>query len=120
VNIRLFPAITKSTSAVHHRSADYRDSRGNIWESGRTPIPSQSLIVPQGQLTLFSSGTMIAQPLTQLITKTHPTGRRRSSTSRDDLKKAENRCGLDVHTLYCILTPDQSWQPNSRALCRGN
>jgi outer membrane protein TolC len=58
--------------------------------------------LPQGQKTLISSGTMIAQPLTQLI-RIHEANRIAAAevaVSRDDVKKAENQIALQVHSLY--------------------
>jgi outer membrane protein TolC len=58
--------------------------------------------VGQGNLTLFSSGTMLAEPLTQLI-RIRAANRiavAELAASRDDVKKAENQVALEVHTLY--------------------
>jgi outer membrane protein TolC len=67
-----------------------------------TPIPSQAVTLLQGELTLESSATIVAQPLTQLI-RIHAANRMAAAEvaiSREDLKKAENQVALDVHTLY--------------------
>jgi outer membrane protein TolC len=98
-----FPAITNQSNALHITDLQIVEiPTGTFGRVAGTPIPTQSLIIPQGQLTLFSSGTMIAQPLTQLI-RIHAANRIAAAevaASRDDLKKAENQVGLDVHTLY--------------------
>jgi outer membrane protein TolC len=66
------------------------------------PIPPQGNILPQGKLTLYSSGTQISQPLTQLvrIRQANRIAAAEVAISRDDLKKAENQVALDVHILY--------------------
>ncbi len=98
-----FPAITNQSNALHVTDLQIVEVPVGIF--GRvagTPIPSQNLIIPQGQLTFFSSGTMIAQPLTQLI-RIHAANRIAAAevaASRDDLKKAETQVALDVHTVY--------------------
>ena len=98
-----FPSITNQSNALHITELQIVEIPAGIF--GRvagTAIPSQNLIIPQGQLTFFSSGTMIAQPLTQLI-RTHAANRIAAAevaASRDDLKKAETQVALDVHTLY--------------------
>jgi outer membrane protein TolC len=65
-------------------------------------VPSQNRILPQGQTTLYSSGTQLSQPLTQLI-RTHDANRMAAADvaiSQDDLKKAENEVALQVHSAY--------------------
>jgi outer membrane protein TolC len=98
-----FPAITNQSNALHITDLQIIEiPAGTFGRVAGTPIPTQSLIVPQGQLTFFSSGTMIAQPLTQLI-RIHAANRIAAAevaVSRDDLKKAETQVALDVHTLY--------------------
>jgi outer membrane protein TolC len=98
-----FPAITNQSNALHITDLQFVEiPAGTFGIVGATPIPAQGLILPQGQLTLFSSGTQISQPLTQLI-RIHQANRIAASevaASRDDLKKAENQVALDVHTLY--------------------
>jgi outer membrane protein TolC len=98
-----YPAITNQSSALHITDLQIVEiPAGTFGRVVGTPIPSQSLIIPQGQLTLFSSGTMIAQPLTQLI-RVHAANRIAAAevaASRDDLKKAEIQVALDVHALY--------------------
>ena len=98
-----FPAITNQSNALHVTDLQIIElPAGTFGSVAGTLIPSQNLIVPQGQLTFFSSGTMIAQPLTQLI-RVHAANRVAAAelaASRDDLKKAETQVALDVHTLY--------------------
>jgi outer membrane protein TolC len=50
----------------------------------------------------MSSGTMISQPLTQLIRihQTNQIAAAEVAASRDDLKKAENQVALQVHRVY--------------------
>jgi outer membrane protein TolC len=67
-----------------------------------TGIPAQGLALGQGKNTFMSSGTMLAQPLTQLI-RVHAQNRMAAAevaTSRNDLKKAENQVAIRVHSLY--------------------
>jgi outer membrane protein TolC len=67
-----------------------------------TAIPTQGLSLGQGKKTFVSSGTMLAQPLTQLI-RVHAKNRIAAAevaTSRNDLKKAEIQAAIQVHSLY--------------------
>ena len=98
-----FPAITNQSNVLHITDLQIVEiPAGTFGIVGATPIPAQGLLLPQGQLTLFSSGTQISQPLTQLI-RIHQANRIAAAevaVSRDDLKKAENQVALDVHSLY--------------------
>jgi outer membrane protein TolC len=98
-----FPAITNQSNALHITELqNVVIPAGAFGTVAGTFVPSQGLILPQGQLTLFSSGTQISQPTTQLI-RIHAANRIAAAeiaASRDDLKKAENQVALQVHELY--------------------
>ena len=98
-----FPSITNQTNALH--VTDLQNiviPAGALGTAAGSLNPAQNVGLPQGQKTLFSSGTMISQPLTQLI-RIHEANRIAAAevaVSRDDLKKAENLVALQVHSLY--------------------
>ncbi len=97
-----FPSITNQSNALHVTDLQIIEiPAGAFGRVAGILVPTQGLIVPQGQLTFFTSGTMLAQPLTQLI-RVHAANRIAAAevaASRDDLKKAETQVALDVHTL---------------------
>lgn len=98
-----FPAITNQSNALHITELqNVVIPAGAFGVVGGTLIPAQGLILPQGQLTLVSSGTSIAQPLTQLIRirQANRIAAAEIVVSRYDLKKAENQVALQVHALY--------------------
>src|ERR1700737_1999190 len=98
-----FPSITNQTNVLH--VTDLQNvviPAGAFGTTAGSLNPAQNVGLPQGQKTLFSSGTMISQPLTQLI-RIHAANRIAASevaVSRDDLKNAENQVALQVHALY--------------------
>jgi outer membrane protein TolC len=98
-----FPAITNQSNALHITDLQNIQIPAGAFGTGAGAfIPAQSVTLPQGQKTLLSSGTMISQPLTQLI-RIHQQNRIAAAevaVSRDDLKKAENEVAVQVHTLY--------------------
>jgi outer membrane protein TolC len=98
-----FPELTNQSNALHITDLQIIElPAGSFGVIDGVPIPARSLTVPQGSLTFYSSGTMLAQPLTQLI-RIHAANRIAAAElagSREDLKKAENQVALDVHTLY--------------------
>jgi len=98
-----FPNLTNESNALHiSELQDLFIPPGAFGTAGGVPIPNRNTVLPQGKQTLFSSGTMLAQPLTQLL-RIHQENRIAAAeiaTSRDDLKNAENEIALQVHALY--------------------
>jgi outer membrane protein TolC len=98
-----FPSITNQSNALHVTELqNIVIPAGTLGTAGGSLVPAQSVALPQGQRTLFSSGTQISQPLTQLI-RIHQANRMAAAqvaVTREDLKKTENQIALDVHTLY--------------------
>jgi len=98
-----FPQITNQSNAL--RITDLENitlPAGAFGAAAGALVPAQSISVGQGQKALFSSGTQITQPLTQLI-RIHAANRiaaAEAAASRDDVKKAENEIALEVHALY--------------------
>jgi outer membrane protein TolC len=75
---------------------------GGLGHAGSSLIPPVGVSVLQGNKNIYSSGTMVTQPLTQLI-RIHQQNRMAAADvaiSRDDLKKAENEIAVQVHTIY--------------------
>ena len=98
-----FPSITNQSNALH--ITDLQNiviPAGALGTVGGSFVPARSVALPQGQKTLFSSGTMISQPLTQLIRirEANRIATAEVAASRDDLKKAENQVALQAHALY--------------------
>jgi len=98
-----FPTITNQSNILHVTELqNFTISQGTFGSVSGTPVPTRNTLVPQGKNTFYSSGTMIAQPLTQLL-RIHQENRAALAEiagSRDELKNAENEVALDVHTLY--------------------
>jgi outer membrane protein TolC len=98
-----FPTITNESNALHITELQNLAIPPGVFGSvAGVPIPARSTALPQGKQTLFSSGTMLAQPLTQLlrIRQDNRIAAAEIATSRDDLKNAENEIALQVHALY--------------------
>src|SRR5215472_15632132 len=98
-----FPVINNESNALHITDLQFVGiPSGAFGTVAGLPVPGQQITLPQGQLTFYTSGTQISQPLTQLI-RIHQTNRisvAELMISRDDLKRMENQVALDVHTLY--------------------
>ena len=98
-----FPVITNQSNALHINALqDVSIPPGAFGTPAGVPIPNVNTTVLQGKNMLISSGTMIAQPLTQLL-RIHQENRIAAAevaSSRDDLRYAENEIALQVHALY--------------------
>ena len=98
-----FPTITNESNALHiSELQNLSVPPGAFGTAAGVPVPAGNTALPQGKNTLFTSGTMVAQPLTQLL-RIHQENRIAAAevaTSRDDLKNTENQIALQVHALY--------------------
>ncbi len=98
-----FPSITNQSNALHiSELQNIGIPAGAFGTAGGSLIPAHGVTLPQGQQTFVSSGTMIAQPLTQLIRirQSNRIAAAEVAVSRDDLKRAETQVALRVHSLY--------------------
>jgi outer membrane protein TolC len=76
---------------------------GSLGTVGGTPIPVTSDILNQGGRTLVTSGTTLAEPLTQLFTRVKPSNdiaRADLNATRANSQETENEVALKVHQLY--------------------
>jgi outer membrane protein TolC len=98
-----YPVLTNQSNILHiSELQDLSLPQGSLGTSGGIPIPEQTAVIRQGNNTLYSSGTQLTQPLTQLL-RIHQENRVaavETATSRSDLKAAENEVALQVHALY--------------------
>ena len=98
-----FPTLTNQSNALHITELQQVGiPAGAFGVVSGTAVPAQGVSLGQGQKTFMSSGTMLTQPLTQLIRVQHQNriAAAEVATSRNDLKKAENQVAIQVHTLY--------------------
>ena len=98
-----FPTITNQSNALHiSELQNITLPPGSLGNVAGVPVPPQSISVSQGKQTLYSSGTMVAQPLTQLL-RVHQENRiakAEIASSQAELKSAEDEIALEVHALY--------------------
>src|SRR6516162_6409955 len=98
-----FPTITNQSNALHITELQALNvPPGAFGTVSGVPIPAVNTNLQQGKQTLYSSGTMIAQPLTQLlrIRQENRAAAADIRNARDELKNSENEVALAVHTLY--------------------
>lgn len=68
-------------------------------------VPHGDVLITQGSQTFETSGTTLAQPLTQLIRirQANRIAASETASSRADVKKAENEIAVKVHELYFAI-----------------
>jgi outer membrane protein TolC len=98
-----YPTITNQSNALHITELqNVVIPAGAFGNSSGALVPSQNINLQQGKQTLFSSGTMITQPLTQLlrVRQANRAAFAEIAASKDELKSAENEVALRTHALY--------------------
>jgi outer membrane protein TolC len=98
-----FPSLTNQSNIIHFTNLQNIDvPAGALGTVGAALVPGQNVVILQGQNTIYSTGTMVSQPLTQLfrIHAQNQIAAAQVSGSKDDLQKAENDLALQVHSLY--------------------
>jgi outer membrane protein TolC len=100
-----FYPVLKNDSAVHHIT----ELQGVVLPAGSLshgtsagPIPAETVRIDQGASTSYTSGTELAQPLTQLF-RIHAGVKAADAdlaTSRIQANDARNAIALEVHQLY--------------------
>jgi outer membrane protein TolC len=98
-----FPSLTNQSNLLHVTDLEtVAIPAGGFGHVGGALIPPVGASLLQGNKNVYSSGTMLSQPLTQLI-RIHQRNRIAAAEvalSRDDVKKAENEIAVQVHTVY--------------------
>jgi outer membrane protein TolC len=98
-----FPSLTNQSNLLHVTDLEtIAIPAGGLGHVGSALIPAAGASLLQGNKNVYSSGTMLSQPLTQLI-RIHQQNRIAAAEvalSRDDVKKAENEIAVRVHTVY--------------------
>jgi outer membrane protein TolC len=84
-----YPILTNESNVLHITELqNLQIPQGAFGNVAGSLVPAQSTTLPQGKDTFISSGTMLAQPITQLL-RIHQQNR-----------IAENEVALQVHALY--------------------
>ena len=102
-----FPKLTNESNVLHttaFQSIEIPAGAFGVLPDVGT-VPTRNTLIDQGKQTFVGSGTMLAQPLTQLI-RIHQADRIAKSeigATRDEVKKAETEVALRVHELYYAI-----------------
>jgi len=99
-----FPQIKNESTVLHITELEGAHFPAGAFGSPPStgPIPSQSVIVDQGALTAYTSGTGLAQPLTQMF-KIHESNRAATAdinSAKIQVTQAEDEIALNVRQLY--------------------
>jgi outer membrane protein TolC len=99
-----FPQIKNESTVLHITELEgVNFPAGSFGSPPATgPIPSQSLVIDQGGLTAYTSGTGLAQPLTQMfkIRESNRAATADINSAKIQVNQAENEIALKVRQLY--------------------
>ena len=99
-----FPTLQNQSTAVRLTDTQFvQIAAGSLGTVNGTPVPTESETINQGSRTLVTSGTMLEQPLTQLLTRVKPANdmaRAELNATRANARETENEVALRVHMLY--------------------
>lgn len=105
-----YPVLKNQSSVLHITELEgVKISAGALGETSTGPIPAETLNIGQGGATSYTSGTELAQPLTQILkiragVKAADADLNSARIQSDD---AENGIALLVHKLYYNLLIEQ-------------
>jgi len=99
-----FPTLSNQTLLFHLTDTQFiQIGAGSLGTVTGTPIPTQSVTLNQGGLTIVTSGTGLVQPLTPLFTRIKPANdaaRAELNATRASAQETENEIALRVHEIY--------------------
>ena len=102
-----FPEIKNQSNFLHTTALENieipRGAFGLVPNAG--VVPNHDILIDQGNQTFVTSGTSLAQPLTQLIRirQANRIATSEVAASREEVRKAENEVAVTVHQLYYAL-----------------
>jgi outer membrane protein TolC len=102
-----FPTIQNESRVFHVTDTQLIQlPAGSLGTVGGTPIPTAPATINQGGRTLITSGTQLAQPITQLFTRVKPANEiagAELSAQRANAQETQNEIALKVHQIYYRL-----------------
>jgi outer membrane protein len=106
-----FPLLRNDSYIAHLTDTQFIGiPAGGLGTVGGTPIPAQSTILNQGDLTIVTSGTQLTQPLSELwrVKSANDVARAELNETRSKERQTENEVALKVHQLYYRILVLQS------------
>jgi outer membrane protein TolC len=102
-----FPSVTNESRIFTVTDTQFiQIAAGHLGTVDGTPIPTQPTTLNQGGKTFVTSGTTLAQPLTQLFTRVKPANDAAQAdvnASRANSQETQNEVALKVHEIYYQL-----------------
>jgi outer membrane protein TolC len=98
-----FPLLRNDSSVAHLTDTQFIGiPAGGLGVVGGTPIPAQSTILNQGDLTIVTSGTQLTQPLSDLwkVKSANDVAKAELNETRSKARQTENEVALRVHQVY--------------------
>jgi outer membrane protein TolC len=95
---------------------------GSLGTVDGTPIPVQSALLHQGDVTIVTSGTQLTQPLSQLwkVKSANDLAKAAVNETRSQARQTENEVALKVHQIYYGILIAQSHKEAALAKIRAS
>jgi outer membrane protein TolC len=117
-----FPSITNESRVLRVTDTQFiQIPAGALGTVAGSPIPAQPATLNQGGKTFVTSGTGLAQPLSQLFTRVKPSNdlaRADLDATRANEKETENEIALQVHEIYYQILVTQLHSQATQAKIR--
>jgi len=98
-----FPLLRNDSNLAHLTDTQFIGiPAGGLGIVGGTPIPAQSTVLNQGDLTIVTSGTQLTQPLSELwkVKSANDVAKAELNETRSKAHQTENEVALKVRQLY--------------------
>jgi outer membrane protein TolC len=98
-----FPNLRNDSNVGHLTDTEFIAIRqGSLGTAAGTPIPQQTTVLNQGELTFVTSGTQLTQPLLELwkVRSANDVANADIKVMRNKAEETKNQVALQVHQLY--------------------
>jgi outer membrane protein TolC len=118
-----YPLLRNDSNVAHLTDTQFIGiPAGSLGVVGGTPLPTQSVILNQGQRTIVTSGTSLTQPLSELwkVKSANDVAAAGLKETRGKARQTENEVALQVHQLYYRILVLQSHKEAAAAKIQAN
>lgn len=117
-----FPSVTNESRIFTVTDTQFiQIPAGSLGTVAGSPIPAEPTTVNQGGRTFVTSGTMLSQPLSQLLTRVKPSNdiaREELKATRANEQETVNEIALRVHQIYYQILFTQLYRRATQAKIR--
>jgi outer membrane protein TolC len=113
-----FPLLRNDSNVAHLTDTQFIGiPAGSLGTVEGTPIPTQSALLNQGDVTIVTSGTQLTQPLSELwkVKSANDVAKAELNATHSSARQTENEVALKVHQIYYRILILQSHKQTALA-----